>query len=97
MIKNALDKAIDKFIIGIGGSATNDSGIGMLDALEMKFYDKNNNMLSPIGKSLNYITRISESNFNNRMKESNFLVAFDVNNPLFGINGAAYIRTTKRC
>ncbi|MDT8336302.1 MAG: glycerate kinase [Candidatus Izemoplasmatales bacterium] len=91
MIRHALDRGIRDFIIGIGGSATNDAGIGMLEALGMKFYDKNSNTLSSTGKSLNYITRIDDSNFDNRIKESKFLIASDINNPLFGLNGATYV------
>jgi glycerate kinase len=91
MIKHALDKGIKSFVIGIGGSATNDAGIGMLDALGMKFYDKEKNLLKPIGKSLGNIYTIVYQNFDERIKDCNFLIACDVNNPLFGKNGAAYI------
>ena len=91
MIKHALDKGIKSFVIGIGGSATNDAGIGMLDALGMKFYDKDKNLLKPIGKSLRSIYSIDYQHFDERIKNCNFLIACDVNNPLFGENGAAYI------
>ena len=91
MIRHALDKGIRDFIIGIGGSATNDAGMGMLNALGMKFYDKDNNLLKPIGKSLNYICKIDNNDFDKRINDSKFLIASDVNNPLFGLNGAAFI------
>lgn len=91
MIRDALDKGIKSFVIGIGGSATNDAGIGMLDALGMKFYDKDKNLLKPIGKSLRSIYSIDYQHFDERIKNCNFLIACDVNNPLFGKNGAAYI------
>lgn len=91
MIKDALDKGIRDFIIAIGGSATNDAGIGMLNALEAKFFDENYRELLPIGKSLNLIKKIDLSSFDKRLAESTFTTACDVNNPLFGLNGAAYI------
>ena len=90
-VKDALDKGIRSFIIGIGGSATNDGGIGMLSALGMKFYDRDNNLLSPIGSSLNLITTMDDSAFDKRIKESKFLIASDVDNPLIGPNGATYV------
>jgi len=96
IIKNALDKGIRDFIIGIGGSCTNDAGIGMLSVLGMKFYDKDNNLLEPIGNSLNLIERIDVTEFDERIKESKFLIASDVNNPLFGPNGAAYIYSPQK-
>jgi glycerate kinase len=91
MIRHALDRGIRDFIIGIGGSATNDAGIGMLEALGMKFLDKDNKQLSPVGQSLKSIKIIDNSNFDKRIKECKFLIASDDNNPLFGFNGAAYI------
>ncbi len=91
LIKDALDKGIRDFIIGIGGSGTNDAGIGMLSFLGMKFYDKENNLLKPVGISLKLIDRIDVTDFDERIKESKFLIASDVNNPLFGQNGAAYV------
>jgi glycerate kinase len=90
-IKNALDIGIRSFIIGIGGSATNDGGIGMLNALGMKFYDNDNNLLPPIGSSLNLINAVDDSGFDKRINMSRFLIASDVENPLTGPNGATYI------
>ena len=90
-IKDALDIGIRSFIIGIGGSATNDGGIGMLNALGMKYYDKDNNLLPPIGSSLNLINAVDDSGFDKRINMSRFLIASDVENPLTGPNGATYI------
>ena len=91
MIMDALNKGIRDFIITIGGSATNDGGIGMLHALGVRFFDIFNHPLEPIGKSLPSINRIDISNFDERLKSSRFEVACDVDNPLYGINGAAHI------
>ncbi len=91
IINDALNKGLKKFIIGIGGSATNDAGIGMLNALGARFYDDNNNLLKPIGESLKLINHIDLDGFDKRIQTAKFLIACDVNNPLFGKNGAAYI------
>ena len=96
IIKDALDKGVRDFIIGIGGSCTNDAGIGMLSVLGMKFFDKDDNLLEPIGISLNLIERIDMTNFDERIKKSKFLIASDVNNPLFGPNGAAYVYSPQK-
>lgn len=91
LIKDALDKGARNFIIGLGGSATNDCGIGMLNALGVKFLDKFKLPLKPIGKSLNLIADIDIKNFDKRLAETSFLIASDVDNPLYGFNGATYI------
>ncbi|CZE49807.1 glycerate kinase [Campylobacter geochelonis] len=91
MIKDALNLGVRKFIIGIGGSATNDAGMGMLKALGFEFYDEFKNPLAPKGKNLAKIASISDLNALKELKECEFLVACDVNNPLFGKSGAAHI------
>jgi len=91
MIKDGIDKGIREFIVGIGGSATNDAGIGMLNALGINFYDQNDKLLEPIGESLKYIYKIDYKDFDIRINDCRFLIATDVNNPLFGLNGAAYV------
>lgn len=91
MIKAAIDEGCRNFIMGIGGSATNDAGVGMLQALGFKFYDENNNLVNLGGKVLNQIRRIDDSEKLKELDECNFKIACDVNNPLFGLNGAAHI------
>ncbi len=86
LIKAALDEGIRKFIIGIGGSATNDGGTGMLEALGVKFID---GARGAIG--LKTLTAIDISNLDSRIKESSFKVACDVRNPLLGPNGCSFI------
>lgn len=91
IIKEAIEKGCRNFIVGIGGSATNDCGVGMLQALGFEFYDENNNLVGLGGKVLNQIKRINTENKLKELDECNFKIACDVNNPLYGENGAAYI------
>lgn len=91
IIKEAIEKGCRNFIVGIGGSATNDCGIGMLQALGFEFYDENDNLVGLGGKVLNQIKRIKRDNKLKELDECNFKIACDVNNPLYGENGAAYI------
>ena len=91
MIKDAISKGARKFIIGIGGSATNDAGIGMLSALGFKFYDKNGSLLEGKGEDLAQICEFSDEEALKELKECEFLVACDVDNPLYGQKGAAYV------
>lgn len=93
LIKDAIDKGYKDIIIGIGGGCTNDLGLGMAQALGYKFYDKNNVEIlkGASGKHLNEITRIEKDSADERVSSINFSVASDVNNMLFGEEGAAYI------
>lgn len=91
IIKEAIEKGCRNFIVGIGGSATNDCGVGMLQALGFEFYDENDNLVGLGGKVLNQIKRIKTDKKLKELDECNFKIACDVNNPLYGENGAAYI------
>lgn len=91
MILHAASKGARKFIIGIGGSATNDAGTGMLSALGFKFTDERGETLAGTGENLIKIATISDADVPQSIKDSEFLIACDVDNPLFGENGAAYI------
>ncbi|HBG5345547.1 TPA: glycerate kinase [Clostridioides difficile] len=91
IIKEAINKGYRNFIVGIGGSATNDAGVGMLQALGFEFYDENNKLVGLGGKVLNEIRHIKIENRLKELDECKFKIACDVNNPLFGKNGAAYI------
>ncbi|MGD1816800.1 MAG: glycerate kinase [Pleomorphochaeta sp.] len=91
LIKHALDNGIKNLVIGIGGSATNDGGIGMLSALGAKFYDENNELIKPIGINIAKIKSFDLSTLDNNLSTSQISVACDVDNPLCGINGASYI------
>jgi len=91
LIKKALDNGCRKFILGIGGSATNDGGAGMLQALGMKLLDSEGQSIRFGGGALRDIVQIDVSEFDARIAESEFLIASDVQNPLIGINGASFV------
>ncbi|AOR23861.1 glycerate kinase [Clostridium taeniosporum] len=91
LIKAALDKGIKHIIIGIGGSATNDGGAGMIQALGGKLSDYNGKEIPFGGGSLNNLENIDLSNLDCRLKEVIIEVACDVTNPLIGENGASAI------
>lgn len=91
MIAHAIAHGARKFIIGIGGSATNDAGMGMLRALGFKFKDANGAELAGAGEDLIKLATIDYTSLLPHLKECEFLIACDVDNPLFGENGAAYI------
>lgn len=90
-ILHALNAGYRKFIIGIGGSATNDGGTGMLRALGMKFLDAQGQELAEGAQSLGNLSEIDASQFDPRIKASHFVIACDVDNPLVGPNGATAI------
>ena len=91
LIADALGKGCRNFFIGIGGSATNDGGTGMLRALGFRFLDQSGNELSGGGEILERIVRIDSSAVMPSLKDARFTVACDVDNPFFGLNGAAYV------
>ncbi|BDG33815.1 glycerate kinase [Parageobacillus thermoglucosidasius] len=91
LIRACLDKGIKKIIIGIGGSATNDGGAGMAEALGVKFLDRHGNQLPRGGGYLDQLSEIDISNLDPRLKEVSIFVACDVTNPLCGENGASYV------
>ena len=91
MIKHALDRGIRKFVIGIGGSATTDGGIGCTAALGGRFLDKEGQSVALCGEGLSNIESIDLSGLDERIKESEITVLCDVKNPLYGKTGAAYI------
>ena len=91
VIKDAIAKGCRRFIVGIGGSATNDAGIGMLKALGARFLDSGNGGLEPVGENLIKVHQIDISQLNPALKDSKFMIACDVSNPFFGEEGAAYV------
>lgn len=91
LIKAALDDGFKKFIIGLGGSATNDGGAGMLQALGMKILDGKGNQISFGGGELIKIKEIDIREFDKRVAESMFIIASDVQNPMIGIEGASHV------
>lgn len=93
LVKIVLDKGYRHIIIGLGGSATNDGGIGFAQALGVKFYDKNQQIISSpaSGKDLSRVTYMDISDIHPAIKITNFEASCDVSNPLLGKNGATYI------
>lgn len=91
MINDAIQRGCRNFIIGIGGSVTNDGGIGMLKALGVRFLDENDEDAGEGGQALAKIARIDVSGMNPLLKECHIQVACDVNNPLCGENGSTYV------
>ncbi|NSW90902.1 MAG: glycerate kinase [Firmicutes bacterium] len=91
IIKAALDEGIREFIIGIGGSATNDGGIGAAQALGIRFLDSKGNEVGFGGRELSRIKHINMENLDPRIKESSIVVICDVNNPLTGDKGATAV------
>lgn len=91
IILDALSHGCRKIILGLGGSATNDCGMGMLAALGVDFYDHDRNMLEPTGAALERVAEVDLSGLDPRLAEVEIVVASDVDNPLYGERGAACI------
>lgn len=91
LISFLLDKGIEHFIIGLGGSATNDCGIGMLNELGIKFSDKYGATCKHGINDLKKISNINTELVNDKLKNSRFTIISDVNNPLIGPNGSTYV------
>lgn len=91
LIRACLDKGIKKIILGIGGSATNDGGAGMAEALGVRFYDEAGNMLPRGGGALGRLHHIDISGLDGRLAQVDIQVACDVTNPLCGEQGASAI------
>ena len=91
LIKDALQRGCRRFLIGIGGSATNDAGTGMLQALGYLFLDKNGNELGIGGQVLEHIVQIDYTSAHPALQQAVFTIACDVYNPFSGENGAAFV------
>lgn len=91
LVRDALKQGLRSFIICLGGSATNDAGSGLLKALGFQFLDAEGNELDPGGLQLKNLASIRTANVDQRVKQSSFQVACDVNNPFVGSNGASAV------
>ncbi len=91
MLLQALDLGVSQVILGLGGSVTNDGGSGLAQALGARFYDQEGKVLAVCGGNLNQIAHIDLSQLDARLKQTEIVIASDVNNPLYGANGAAHI------
>ena len=91
LIKNALKKGAKEIILTVGGSATNDAGIGMATALGYEFLNKKGEILEPVGENLQAISKINIEKIHPKLSQTKFIVATDVSNPFYGKEGAAYV------
>ncbi len=91
LIRHALDQGVTKLIIGLGGSATNDGGVGMLAALGARFTNADGDPIQLTGGGLRELTHIDLQDFDPRLLHCDILVACDVNNPLCGDKGASSV------
>ncbi len=91
LIRHALDRGYRQMIIGLGGSATNDGGTGMLKALGARFYDREGALLPDGGGALDRLDSIDLSELDPRLQECHFTIASDVTNPLCGPQGASAV------
>ncbi len=91
MILDAVKKGIKTIYIGIGGSATNDCGLGFANALGVKFLDKNKHEVVPVPENFMQICDFDMSSINPKIKDVEIIIMSDVKNPLIGENGATYI------
>lgn len=91
LIMAALDRGCDKLIIGLGGSATTDGGVGMAAAWGIRFLDEEGEPIPLSGQGLGLLSRIDMSGKDKRLDQCQILVASDVDNPLYGAQGAAHV------
>lgn len=91
MITDALDKGCREICVGLGGSATNEGGMGMLRALGFVFKDADGRELAGVGEDLRKVAFIETGNADSRLATTRFVAACDVDNPFYGPEGAAYV------
>lgn len=91
MIIDALDRGCNDIVVSVGGSATNDLGMGAISALGGQFVDSSGIALAPIGGNLRKVSKLNLSNIDHRIAKAKFSVITDVHNSLFGSQGAAHI------
>ena len=95
-IKDALKRGARKIFVGLGGSATNDAGLGIASALGFEFSDKNGQILSPVGENLGKVHQIIAPESELMSRDVEIYAINDVNNPLFGKEGAAYVYAAQK-
>lgn len=91
LINHAISKGVNKIIIGLGGSCTNDGGVGCAAALGVKFYNHEGSTFIPVGKTLKDISKIDITSINPILSKIEIITMCDIDNPLYGKQGAAYI------
>lgn len=91
LIKAALDEGVTEIVIGIGGSATNDAGLGMAKALGYQLFSHAGDELEGMGTDLTRLSHIDSSKAHPKIRQTKFITLCDVNNPLYGPEGAAFV------
>lgn len=91
LVRHALDRGVKHIVLGIGGSATNDAGMGVAAALGAKFLNTAAQVLSPVGDTLAHVQDIDVSQLHPRLGEVQITILCDVENPLHGPQGAAFV------
>ena len=91
MIRDAVDRGCRSFIVGIGGSSTNDGGTGMLEALGWRFYDAAGRLVHGCGAALEQIVRVDDSFVPADVRAAEYVAACDVDTPFYGPEGAAFV------
>ncbi len=91
LIEYALNLGANKIILGLGGSLTNDAACGLVSALGVKFYNQEGQPFIPLSGTLTDIVSIDFSNLDYRLKDTKLITMCDINNPLFGNEGASYV------
>lgn len=91
LMEDAVNRGCKKLIVGLGGSSTNDLGTGAAAALGIQFIDANGNSFLPVGETLSKIKKINASQLLPALKEVEIITMCDIDNPLYGKNGAAYV------
>ena len=91
IVLDAVQKGCTHILLGLGGSATNDAGTGMLAAMGVSFLDKEGKSVDPCGKTLKSIEKIDTTSMSPSLNNISFTVICDVDNPFYGKNGAAYV------
>ena len=91
VIRHAVESGCTEILLGLGGSCTNDGGCGCAAALGVKFYDESGEEFVPMGRNMDQIGKIDMTEANALLKDVKITVMCDVDNPLYGTTGAAYI------
>lgn len=91
MILDAANRGVKKIIVGLGGSCTNDGGCGAAAAVGVQFFNKNGEVFIPTGGTIHEITKIDFTNKNDILNGIEIITMCDIDNPMYGTNGAAYV------
>jgi glycerate 2-kinase len=91
LIQNAIQRGVKEIILTVGGTATNDAGMGIASALGFQFLAEDGTVLSPIGENLFHVASLDTSQISPALFDIKFTIATDVTNPFYGESGAAYV------